>query len=234
VGYVYSSAHSSDEQAEVELRTYLAASMGQQGADRAELRQLSFEPGHRAAFWHKNCVAVGMASGFIEPLEASALALVELSAAMIRDDLPAHSSVMEIVAERFNERFRYRWDRVIDFLKLHYVLSQRGDSDYWRDHRDPATIPERLQELLCLWRYQSPSRRDFVQAEEIFTAASYQYVLYGMGFETVPRPVARSSESDELAAPAIEENANHARRLLEGLPLNRELLEGLRSQAPGR
>jgi 2-polyprenyl-6-methoxyphenol hydroxylase-like FAD-dependent oxidoreductase len=231
VGYVYSSAHSSDEQAEVALRTYLAASMGQQGADRAEFRQLSFEPGHRATFWHKNCVAVGMSAGFIEPLEASALALVELSAAMIRDDLPVRRSLMEIAANRFNERFRYRWDRVIDFLKLHYVLSQRRDSDYWRDHSDPSSIPERLRELLCLWRYQSPSRRDFVQAEEIFTAASYQYVLYGMGFETVSRPVARRSEADEQAARTLEDSAGHARRLVEGLPSNRELLEGLSRHA---
>jgi len=224
---VYSSAHATDEEAERDLRAYLGKSMGKQQAEAAELRQLKFDPGHRESFWHKNCVAVGMSAGFIEPLEASALALVEMSAAMIRDDMPADRSVMELVARRFNERFSYRWDRIVDFLKLHYVLSERRDSDYWRDHHDPATIPDRLQELLDIWQFQTPSRRDFVQAEEIFTAASYQYVLYGMGFRTQCRETPRQSESGELARRQMEENNKLTRRLLQGLPSNRELLAGL-------
>jgi hypothetical protein len=228
VGYVYSSSHTSDSQAEADLRAYIEPSLGGDNAQAAELRQLKINPGHYASFWQKNCVAVGMAAGFIEPLEASALALVELSAAMIRDDMPANRAVMEISAKRFNEGFQYRWDRIIEFLKLHYVLSQRRDSDYWRDHADPSSIPERLQELLTLWYYQPPSRRDFIQVEEIFPAASYQYVLYGMDFKTMPRAVPRRSEDAELAKRYLEENAAHTRRLLEGLPSNRELLASLR------
>ncbi|MEP5765176.1 MAG: tryptophan halogenase family protein [Halieaceae bacterium] len=231
VGYVYSSAHSSDSQAEQDLRAYLEPSVGKKNAGSAELRQLKINPGHRAAFWRKNCVAVGMSAGFIEPLEASALALVELSAAMIRDSMPANRALMDIAARRFNERFLYRWDRVIDFLKLHYVLSQRRDSDYWRDHCDPASIPERLQELLQLWRYQTPSRLDFVQTEEIFPAASYQYVLYGMGFKSEPGPGARRSEDAALAQQHFDENAAQTQRLLQGLPPNRELLDALRQGA---
>jgi tryptophan 7-halogenase len=231
VGYVYSSSHSTDQQAEQDLRLYLEASIGKGNASSAQFRQLKINPGHRASFWQKNCVAVGMSAGFIEPLEASALALVELSAAMIRDDMPANRTVMAITAKRFNERFQYRWDRIIDFLKLHYVLSQRTDSDYWSDHRESSTIPARLQELLDLWRYQSPSRRDLVQAEEIFPAASYQYVLYGMGYKTEPRAVARRSENTALAKRFIEENAVQTKRLLNGLSSNRELLAQLTQSA---
>jgi hypothetical protein len=73
-------------------------------------------------------VAIGLSAGFIEPLEASALAIVEMSAAMVSDDLPATREAMDIVARRFNDAFTYRWERVIDFLKLHYVLSQRRDT----------------------------------------------------------------------------------------------------------
>ena len=224
VGYVYSSAHSSDSQAEEDLRIYLANSIGKKNAEAAEFRQLKFSPGHRASFWQKNCVAVGMSAGFIEPLEASALALVELSAAMIRDSMPANRAVMDIAAARFNERFQYRWDRVIDFLKLHYVLSQRRDSEYWRDHCAVSTIPERLQELLKLWQYQPPSRLDFAQPEEIFTAASYQYVLYGMGFKTQVAAATRRSADIDLARRYFDENAAQTQRLLQGLPPNRELL----------
>ncbi len=225
IGYVYSSAHSTDEQAEHVLRSYLRRCGGKVDAETVELRQLGFEPGHRERFWHRNCVAVGMAAGFIEPLEASALALVEMSAALIRDDMPADRASMDLVAERFNQRFRYRWDRVMDFLKLHYVLSSRPDSDYWRDHQQPSGIPERLQELLALWRHQAPSRRDFVQFEELFPAASYQFVLYGMGFRTEFRQ--RRSADPALARRHLEENVRLTARLLEGLPTNRELLSAL-------
>ena len=111
-------------------------------------RKLTFRPGYRREFWHRNCVAIGLSAGFIEPLEASALALVELSAAMLSDEMPATRAAMDIVARRFNDFFTYRWERVIDFLKLHYVLSQRDDSPYWHDNRRAETVPDRLRELL--------------------------------------------------------------------------------------
>jgi hypothetical protein len=122
IGHVYSSAHSSDEDAERQLRAYVLASGGP--ADMPAPRKLGFEPGYRERFWHRNCVAIGLSAGFIEPLEASALALVELSAAWLADDMPATRAQMDTVAARFNEAFTYRWERVIDFLKLHYVLSR--------------------------------------------------------------------------------------------------------------
>ncbi|MEP4149425.1 MAG: tryptophan halogenase family protein [Halioglobus sp.] len=228
IGYVYSSSHSSDDQAEAELRSYLGPLMGSQAAATAELRQLRFNPGHRSAFWHKNCVAVGMSSGFIEPLEASALAMVEQSAAMIRDNLPGDRSLMESAANRFNDGFRYRWDRIIDFLKLHYVLSDRSDSDYWHDHRDASTIPERLQELLAWWRYRTPTRNDFPQNEEIFTAASYQYVLYGMGFRTHYPYAAANNNVIERLQKYRSENSQQVNRFMGGLPSNRALLDALR------
>jgi signal recognition particle subunit SRP54 len=84
------------------------------------------------------------------------------------------------VAQRFNETFSYRWERVIDFLKLHYVLSERQDSAYWLDHRSEASVPERLRELLQLWQFRAPYRHDLPRVEEVFPAASYQYVLYGI------------------------------------------------------
>ncbi|WP_435336476.1 tryptophan 7-halogenase, partial [Klebsiella pneumoniae] len=90
-------------------------------------------PGYRAQFWVKNCLAIGMSQGFIEPLEASALAMVELSLNMLSEQMPQSREHMALLATRFNNRFNYRWQRVIDFLKLHYVLSERNDSPYWQD-----------------------------------------------------------------------------------------------------
>jgi tryptophan halogenase len=222
VGHVYSSAHSNDEDAELALRAYVEKSGGD--SDSMTARKISLNPGHRETFWHRNCVAVGISAGFIEPLEASALALIEFSVAMISTELPATRNVMDIVARRFNERFRYRWDRVIDFLKLHYVLSQRTDSEFWLDNRRAETIPPRLLELIELWKYQPPSRSDVFQIEEIFPSASYQYVLYGMGFE--PEKLApRRSDDAALANRFFEENARMTRKFLGGLPSNRQLLD---------
>ena len=75
-------ATTTEERASEELMAYIASTVSDQAAAAATLRKVKFSPGHRAKFWHKNCVAIGMSAGFIEPLEASALVLVELSAAM--------------------------------------------------------------------------------------------------------------------------------------------------------
>lgn len=220
IGHVYSSAHTSDAQAEAELRNYIQQTGGP--AD-FTARKLCFEPGYRQQFWHRNCVAIGQSAGFIEPLEASALALVELSAAMLSDDMPATRDAVDIVARRFNDAFTYRWERVIDFLKLHYVLSRRTDSAYWIDNRE--TVPERLADLLTLWRHRPPSRNDFFRAEEVFPSASYQYILYGMGFHT---------EATSRAAPGgnadgyFAEAASLTRKMMKALPANRELIDHIK------
>jgi tryptophan 7-halogenase len=225
VGLVYSSAHTDDEAAERALRAYLDRSAA--GDMLAAPRRIRFEPGHRATFWHRNCVAVGLAAGFIEPLEASALALVELSAAMIRDELPATRAEMDIVARRFNESFDYRWARIIDFLKLHYVLSRRDDSDYWHAHRQAATLPDSLAEWLQLWQHRAPSRNDLFRHDEVFPVASYQYVLYGMGFVPQrPHPVAADNLAQ--ARSRMQEAERLTKRLLGGLPRHRELIDHIR------
>jgi tryptophan 7-halogenase len=221
VGHVYSSAHCTDEEAAAALRAYLRAS-GIEG-DIPAPRRLAFEPGYRARFWERNCVAIGLSAGFIEPLEASALALVELSAAWLADDLPATRAQADVVAARFNEAFTYRWERVIEFLKLHYVLSRRTDSAYWNEHRAPDTQPARLRELLGLWRTRPPSRRDFPRIEELFPAASWQYILYGMGFRS--EFPARASDLPRAADAAFREAARLTARMLPQLPGNRELVE---------
>ncbi len=225
VGYVYSSAHTGDLAAENVLRRYLKETGT---PDAGSPRKLSFQPGYRRQFWHRNCVAIGLSAGFIEPLEASALALVELSAAMLSDEMPATREVMDIVARRFNEAFTYRWERVIDFLKLHYVLSKRSDSPYWRDNRDPASIPERLSEMLALWRHRAPSRYDFGRIDEVFPSASYQYVLYGMGFRTEFNAADQRAEIAQMADGYFREASALTAKMLPALPSNRELIDHIR------
>lgn len=230
VGHVFSSAHTNDEQVELNLRRYLEASVSKADMEKLSIRKLSFNPGHREKFWHRNCVAVGISAGFIEPLEATALVLIELSAQMISEQLPANRDVMDVISKRFNEKFNYRWSRIVEFLKLHYVLNQRKDSQYWMDHCDPSTIPESLREQLILWRYQAPWKYDSLQLEEMFPSASYQYVLYGMGFKTTDRSTTkRKAEIEQKAAlQAFNENRIKTQKLMAHLPTNRGLLNKLR------
>jgi len=219
VGHVYSSRHISDEDAERELRGYIGPAARDLSA-----RKISIRSGHRETFWKGNCVAVGLAAGFLEPLEASAIVLIELSAKLIAEQMPACREVMDVVAARFNATTHYRWGRIIDFLKLHYVLSQRSDTAFWRDNRAPETIPERLSDLLRLWRHQPPwLHEEFDRVEEVFPAASYQYVLYGMGFRTEIEPGALADEA-ALAQRALRENAAQTERLRATLPRHRDLI----------
>src|SRR5205085_2782422 len=112
----------------------------------------------------------------------------------------------------------------IDFLKLNYVLTKRTDTDFWRDNLRQETIPERLQDLLHLWKYQSPWFHDeFDRLDEVFPAASYQYVLYGMGFRTEVEPEALADEARQ-AERAMRENSVQTERLRTGLPRHRDLI----------
>lgn len=221
IGYVYSSAHGSDEQAELALRAYVANHGGP--TDIATPRKLSFNPGYRQQFWHRNCVAIGQSAGFIEPLEASALVMVELSAALLSEQMPTTRETMDILARRFNDTFTYRWERVIDFLKLHYVLTKRTDTDYWRDNCRAETIPVHLAELLKLWCYHNPSRHDFFRIAELFPAESYQYILYGMGFKT--EAAVLTPANPQRANGYIRDAAVLKDKMLSGLPGNRELIQ---------
>ena len=218
VGCVYSSAHMRDEDAESVLRRYVRS-------DTVPVRKLSFSSGHRAHFWHQNCVAIGLSAGFLEPLEASAIVLVELSAEMLSDNLPVSQAAMPVEARRFNAVFQYRWQRIIEFLKLHYVLSRRT-GDYWQDNRAAATIPDRLRDDLETWAHRPPGLHDFEHASEVFPISSYLYVAYGMGLAPVLHPTLKPRVQDALRQ-EMQKVASKQRALAAALPTNRALLSGL-------
>lgn len=225
VGYVYSSQHISDADAERELAAYI-----QQDPSKLGVRKIPIRSGYRETFWKGNCVAVGLSAGFLEPLEASAIVMIELSAKMIAEQMPVCREVMDVIASRFNSTTAYRWGRIIDFLKLHYVLTKRRDTDFWRDNLNPESIPERLKNLLLLWSYQSPWFHDeFNQVEEVFPAASYQYVLYGMQFQTLVEPEALTASSSQ-ADRFFRENANLTQKLRAHLPFHRDLIRKIQNQ----
>src|SRR5882762_2556957 len=222
VGYVFSSSHTTADAALSELQAYVGEK------HRAlQPREIKIRAGHRQTFWKGNCVAVGLAGGFLEPLEASALVLIELSAEMISGMLPATLEAMDIIAKRFNETTQYRWDRIIDFLKLHYILSKREDSRFWIDNRDPARIPDSLKEQIELWHFRAPGEQDLTSNAEMLPAASYQYVLFGMGFR-----MDMSDREPKRHAGAIEQafarNENLKIKWTKRFPNNRTLISKIK------
>ncbi|MEL6568505.1 MAG: tryptophan halogenase family protein [Pseudomonadota bacterium] len=222
VGCVYSSAYMDDDRAEKILRRYIATS------DHGAVRRLSFTSGHRAHFWHQNCLAIGLSAGFLEPLEASAIVLLELSAEMLAENLPASQAAMPLEARRFNRLFLYRWGRIIEFLKFHYVLSKRGGT-YWEDNRRADSIPERLQEYLETWSHRPPGPHDFEHASEVFPVSSYLYVAYGMGMKSTLHPTLQPRVQDALQKEMLNVERKQ-RAFASGLPTNRALLAGLTSE----
>lgn len=230
VGYVFSSAHTDEHDARATLASYLGASLLPDAIEALPIRKIQFSPGYRENFWFKNCVAIGLSAGFIEPLEATALVLIELSAQMVAEEMPGNRQAMDIVAKRFNARFTHHWGRIIDFLKLHYVLTRRTDTPYWRDHTARETIPASLQEMLMLWEGRSPWIYDSIYRTEMFPSASFQYVLYGMRPDWVHHSFARRNIAEEMeqAKKLFQENALKTKKMLGGLPSNRAIIEKIK------
>ncbi|CAN5373146.1 tryptophan 7-halogenase [soil metagenome] len=217
IGCVYSSDHMTDDQAEAILRGYI-------GEAAAEItpRRIAFDAGYRQKQWVKNCVAVGLSAGFLEPLESTGVVLIEAAVAMIAELFP-HNGPIGAPAFRFNELMSARYDNIITFLKLHYCISQRIEP-FWRANRDPASIPDRLADLLEQWRYRPPARFDFILDLETFAFFNYQYILYGMGFKTDLSPGRAEFPNVAAAETLFRKIRGFGERATQDLPSHRDLI----------
>ncbi|WP_315760274.1 tryptophan halogenase family protein [Sphingomonas sp. Y38-1Y] len=228
IGHVYSSAHQSDDAAEAALRAHAGPA-----SDALEVRRFRFDAGYRPVSWQRNCVAVGLSSGFFEPLEATGIVLSEIAVSLIANLFP-WAGEFETAARQFNAKMAARYARALDFLKLHYCLSERADSDFWRDNREASSIPDTLAERLDRWRHRPPNEIDVDANVDIFAEASWQYVLYGMGWRTdlsARAPALRHYEEARAAFGRVKAQADHAIR---HLPSNRELVRFAQSNRFGQ
>ncbi len=219
VGYVYSTRHTDDARAEAVLRNYIGPA-----ADGINARLLRFEAGFRPGQWQKNCVAVGLSAGFVEPLESTGIGLIEMGAYLIAHLLPADGD-MTHVAKHFNRLMTTRFERIFDFIKMHYCLSRRRDSAFWLDNVDPASVPDTLKEQLAMWRSRPPHRLDFVTDVEMFLPASWQYILYGMEYETDLEPMRALHPRIDAARREFEMIRAIGAHALNDLPDHRALVE---------
>ena len=231
IGHVFSSEFTTEEKAEEALFKYVNDDPFL-ASQKITPRKISFTPGHRQTFWHKNCVAIGVSAGFVEPLEATALVLIEKSAEWISQQLPRDRAAMTVLAKRFNLLTLKRWQEIIDFLKLHYVLTKRTDSAYWREHQRPESIPDSLQEALMLWQTQAPGLYETNERFELFSSASKQYVLYGMGFNPEKQQSLYIQQNEAaLIRRLCNETRHNTEQLLGALPTNRQFFTHLQAKA---
>jgi tryptophan 7-halogenase len=171
-GYVYCSNFIDDDRASTQLTTSL------DGEPLAEPRLLRFTPGRCKKFWERNCVAIGLAGGFIEPLESTSIHLIQTGIARLLALFPDRSFSQPEIDE-YNRMTILEYEQVRDFIILHYKANQREDTDFWRQCREMA-IPETLKQKIALFQSKGRILR---RQEDLFTEDSWIAVLLGQGIE---------------------------------------------------
>jgi tryptophan halogenase len=173
-GHVYSSRHIDDAEAERVLLANL------DGAPRADPFRVEFRTGKRRELWHKNCVAIGLAGGFLEPLESTSLHLVQSGIIRLIRLLPDAGFDPATIAE-FNRQSDFEYERIRDFIILHYKATARSDTPFW-DYCRTMEIPETLRRKIELWMANG---RFFREDDELFADESWIQVFLGQGL--IPR-----------------------------------------------
>ena len=171
-GYVYSSAHRTDDQAADEFLAWLGDS-----AKGGTPRVIPMRIGRVRNPWVKNCVAIGLAGGFIEPLESTAIHMVDHAVRWFADHLPTRD-IAPSIRSRYNRQMNKLYNEVLEFICLHYRLSNRTDDQYWIDARTQLKLPDRLAENLEIWQHRLPMAHD-IEFASLFDHRSYQTVLLG-------------------------------------------------------
>ncbi|WP_396592653.1 tryptophan halogenase family protein [Brevundimonas sp. R86498] len=188
-GLVFSSRHMTDQQA---LDTLMPNLMGEAIT---EPRRIGFRPGRRKQAWVRNCVSLGLASGFLEPLESTSIALIENGIERLKALFPDRTFAPAVI-EEFNDQSAREMERTRDFIILHYWLNGR-DEPFWRERRE-AAIPDTLARKVALWK----ARGAFVRYRwEMFHPASW-LAIYD-GFDVRPDQIDPAIEGLDPAGLAL-------------------------------
>lgn len=171
-GYVYSSAHITDDEAVDEARKI-------SGYDNiAPARSFRFDPGYLKSQWYKNCVAVGLSSSFVEPLEATSIGSTIIQAMNIAEYCSSYVRGAERLVADYNRHMEKTMLNILDMIRLHY-MSDRKDTEFWKD-ASSRPIPESLQHLLDLWQERAPGHFDISNSGNLmFLVRNFVHVAQG-------------------------------------------------------
>jgi hypothetical protein len=189
-GYVYSSKYVDDDDAEMEFREHL----GLVDND-IEARRLKFKVGRVKEHWYKNCLAVGLSQGFIEPLEATALDMVQETVARFIE-AANNGNFTDQYRDDFNDRISGRFDAVRDYIVCHYRINTRTDTDYWRDCGSNDKISPSLHQLLSAWM-KGDNITDELERQKLdayFPNVSWNCLLAGKGIMPTDEQVKPGNE----------------------------------------
>ncbi|HTF94624.1 MAG TPA: tryptophan halogenase family protein [Cellvibrio sp.] len=187
-GYVYCDKFVDDESATTALMSRL------DGKAMAEPRQLRFTAGMRKKCWEKNCVAIGLSSGFLEPLESTSIHLIQMGISKLLGKFP-RDDMSSLLIDSYNKEMRNDYDNVKDFLIAHYKITEREDTEFWRYVKN-MPIPDSLKERLEIFRMRGEV---MVKQTELFKEASWFAVLMGQGWDAQGyHPLADAISDDEL------------------------------------
>ena len=171
-GHVYCSSFISDDAAHATLLANL------DGKALADPRPIRFTTGMRKQSWNKNVVAIGLASGFMEPLESTSIYLVQVAIAKLVQFWPDQRFVPQ-GRDEFNRQMRFEYERIRDFLILHYKLNQRDDAEFWK-HCAAMPVPDTLTYKMDLFRTQGKVVRT---DNELFAEVGWVQVMLGQNLE---------------------------------------------------
>jgi tryptophan halogenase len=189
-GHVFASAFMDNDKALATLQGNLDAPA------LTDARLLKFRAGHRQAFWVKNCVAIGLAGGFLEPLESTSIFLIQNAIARLHVLFPDQGFEQADI-DFFNRESIREYEDVRDFIILHYKLGQRTDSEFWR-YCSNMSVPDRLVRRMELFRSRG---RIFEEKGEQFGLSSWLAVMWGQGLRpTGCDPLTLSVSQEKIAA----------------------------------
>ncbi len=224
-GYVFSSHFRTDDEAVDEFLAHL----GEDGKD-AEPRAIPIRVGRMEKAWEKNCIAIGLSSGFIEPLESTAIYMIENFVKLLMLNFP-DKSYPDALADRFNDVTGKMVQDIRDFIILHYCTNNRQDSDYWRVAREEMEIPDSVSALLEEYRHTLPVQTAFDQTF-LFNHMSYLTVLFAKGFFKDVRFPAERFISKVDWDKRMQQFAAYEADILAKLPSHFDLLEHFRGEPP--
>ncbi|MGH9825621.1 MAG: tryptophan halogenase family protein, partial [Blastocatellia bacterium] len=211
-GYVYCSAFLSPEEAEREFREHLG-----RRSEGCRASHIKMRVGRNRNSWVKNCVAIGLSSGFVEPLESTGIFFIHHAVEQLVSYFPRKRFEEESI-KSYNKIIGNCIDGVREFLTVHYVASTRRDTEFWRATQTELIIPDELRERLRLWKHRLPTDRTIKSDYHGFPAYSYCVILLGMGYRPEHCLPLLDYGDDTLASAAFDRIRAKTEQLTASLP----------------